>query len=62
MKYFFESTHFHGVSHTSLHFHGASRTVSDLVTGVTNTDLISSKIVQIMLESLLKCKIYGMLE
>uniref|UniRef100_M1DCG7 Uncharacterized protein n=1 Tax=Solanum tuberosum TaxID=4113 RepID=M1DCG7_SOLTU len=27
----------------SLHFHGASRTVSDLVTGVTNTDLISSK-------------------
>ncbi|KAG5609924.1 hypothetical protein H5410_021205 [Solanum commersonii] len=27
----------------SLHFHGASRTMSDLVTGVTNTDLISSK-------------------
>ncbi|KAK6791335.1 hypothetical protein RDI58_010416 [Solanum bulbocastanum] len=27
----------------SLHFHGASRTVSDFVTDVTNTDLISSK-------------------
>ncbi|KAG5609926.1 hypothetical protein H5410_021207 [Solanum commersonii] len=27
----------------SLHFHGTSHTVSDFVTGVTNTDLISSK-------------------
>ncbi|KAK6791346.1 hypothetical protein RDI58_010427 [Solanum bulbocastanum] len=32
-----------GTSHLSLHFHGASRTVSDFITDVTNTNLISSK-------------------